>query len=355
MNKSKLIIGIAGLTVLVTAAIVVPIVVTNVVTYLKEHDPIIIWGDSDFDLYDFPGQGTARNPYKIKRLNITTDSNVGISIWNTTKYFVIDTCYVNTNGTGIQLRSIAPDTAAILDVVAESNPDYGIYVYDSPRIALLDNVCIKNNIGIHVDTSENATLVNNVLIDNNYGISLVNSENSVFTDNVLDINEYAIYTFSSSNSIFVDNICTNNTYGIFIEESDSNQFIDNICADNDYGLYLKGSNGSFLALNILTGNLYGMYFEDGVNSSLILFNEIVANAEYGIYILASNFDNLIHHNNFIMNGNETTSQAFDNGVNTWFDVSSLGGNFYDDYLGYGNYPIDGLAGAEDLAPLDGPA
>ena len=356
IDKSKLILGIAGLTVLVTAAIVVPVVVTNYrVSTLKEHDPIIIWGDSDFDLYDFPGKGTEKNPYRIKKLNITTDSDVGISIWNTTKYFVIDTCYVNTNGTGIQLRSIAPDTAVILDSITESNPDYGIFVYDIPRIALLDNICIENNVGIHVDTSENAILVNNVCIGNNYGISLVNSENSVLTDNILDINEYAIYTHSSGTSIFVDNSCTNNTYGIFIEESDSNQLIENICVENDYGIYLKASNGSLLTLNVLTSNLYGMFFEDGVNNSLIHFNEIVSNSEYGVYILDLNFDNLIHHNNFIMNGNSTTSQAFDNGLNTWFDVSSLGGNFWDDYIGYGNYQIDGLVGAEDLAPLDGPA
>lgn len=355
IDRSKLILGIAGLTVLVTAAIVVPVVVTEVlVSDLKEHDPIIIWGDADFDLYDFSGQGTAKKPYKIKRLNITTDGDVGISIWNTTKYFVIDTCYLNTNGTGIQLRSIAPDTAAILDSVAESNPDYGIYVYDIPRIALLDNVCIENNIGIHVDTSENATLVNNVCIDNNYGISVIKSENSIFMDNILETNEYGIYTHSSGSSIFVDNLCANGTYGFFIEESDLNQLIDNYCPVNDYGVYLKASNETMLTLNTLASNLYGLFLEADVNNSLIHFNDILLNSEYGVYILDSNFDNLIHHNMFIMNGNTTTSQAFDNGLNTWFDVSSLGGNFWDDYIGYGNYQIDGTAGAEDLDPLDEP-
>lgn len=357
IDRSKLILGIAGLTVLVTAAIVVPVVVTNVrVTQLKEHDPIIIWGDSDFELYDFPGQGTAKDPYKIKKLNITTEGDVGISIWNTTKYFVINNCYVNTNGTGIQLRSIAADTAFITDTVLESNPEYGIYVYDIPQIVLTDNICIKNEYGIYIESSLSTSLIGNVCVEGTYGISLIDSGYSFIIDNICHNNDYGVYILSSSGTEFVENSINNNIFGVYIEKSDNCMIIDNSNILSIYGFYLKSSNGTQLTMNTVIGNHFGLFLESNVTNCLVFLNEFDINEDYGIYIQATNQDNLIHHNNFIKNGNTTTtSQAYDDGTNTWFDVSSLGGNFWDDYLGYGNYPIDGLAGAEDLAPLDEPA
>ena len=46
------------------------------------------------------------------------------------------------------------------------------------------------------------------------------------------------------------------------------------------------------------------------------------------------------------------SQARDTGVgNVWYDVSTMEGNFWSDWSGYGTYSIEGSAENEDIYPM----
>ena len=62
---------------------------------------------------------------------------------------------------------------------------------------------------------------------------------------------------------------------------------------------------------------------------------------------------LFHHNSFINNYADGSSQASDssNLPCVWYDSSTNEGNFWNDYLGSGNYTLAGVAGAEDPYPL----
>ena len=60
-------------------------------------------------------------------------------------------------------------------------------------------------------------------------------------------------------------------------------------------------------------------------------------------------------NIFIDNFIGGTSQALDDGINnTWFDKNTNEGNYWSDWLGVGNYTIDGEANSEDPYPLSSP-
>ena len=60
----------------------------------------------------------------------------------------------------------------------------------------------------------------------------------------------------------------------------------------------------------------------------IITNNIISNNNNGIYIPGFS-NNLFYHNNFINN----TQNAYDEGNNTWFNVTLNQGNYWDDYNG----------------------
>jgi hypothetical protein len=77
---------------------------------------------------------------------------------------------------------------------------------------------------------------------------------------------------------------------------------------------------------------------------------LVGNGAYGIELFDDSAINIIHHNDFITNG-QNTSQACDNGMNNqWYDETVLEGNYWSDYSGNGSYLIAGSAGASDPYP-----
>ena len=73
------------------------------------------------------------------------------------------------------------------------------------------------------------------------------------------------------------------------------------------------------------------------------FNLFENNTNYGIQVEDANcLGNIFHHNAFIDNAAGENSQAYDIGSNsTWYDKATLEGNYYNDYIGTGNYSIDG--------------
>jgi hypothetical protein len=71
---------------------------------------------------------------------------------------------------------------------------------------------------------------------------------------------------------------------------------------------------------------------------------------YGIELSEDSDNNVIHHNDFIANG-QYTSQAWDTGMNNqWHDETVLEGNYWSDYFSVGSYLIAGSAGASDPYP-----
>ncbi len=375
ITRKTVITGVLAAAILALSAVAITFVVLEVdnINY-RERDPIVIWGDEDFNVYDFPGEGTEDKPYRIEKYNITTDSNIGIDIWNTTLYFIIENCHIEANESGIWIESIAPGTAIIEKNTIIGHSKYGILIYDSPGQVLNRNTIQHNTYGIYIHTSMGCAFLDNYSTNNYYGIVLLNSPYSALSECSSTNNEFGIYIGLSSDTNIAESAFTNNGYGIYIEESvrtlladtgiTNNGFGifivksnetgvgDNEISNNGCGIYMEESSHSTFEGNSLTHNDYGFYLDTGVNSSLISYNYFESNHEYAIYIELFNYDNIIHHNTFLNNSVEGTSQAYDNGVNVWYDVDSSEGNYYDDWNGIGSYAIDGIMGNEDPYPLE---
>lgn len=108
---------------------------------LVDSEPIIIIDDANFTDYGFSGTGTAGDPYRIENLNIITTEERGIDVKSTTKYFVIDNCYVEAEVAGIYVNGVAPATATISNNECNNHTMFGVYVGNS------QNSTVNNNSG----------------------------------------------------------------------------------------------------------------------------------------------------------------------------------------------------------------
>ncbi len=363
---------------------------------LTPHDSISITSDSGFAV--FPGSGTEEDPYLIEGYNITTTSNRGISITDTTKYFIVRNCYVDVDDYGIYIDNVADGTATIINNTCSNNNfgislnyfgsstvvnntcnnnngdgirlwysgsstvvnntcsnngDEGILLWDSGSSTVINNTCNNNNFeGIMLSYSSSSIVVNNTCSNNNSGIKLSSSNNSTVINNTCNYNQYGIMLVTSGSSTVADNTCNNDYHGIYLFSSGSSTVTNNTCNNNNHGIYLSSSDSCVVTYNLLQDNeKYSVYLalENGI---------FVSNSDNNLnrIFVSSSDNNLIHHNNFVDNNLGGTSQAFDGGTNnTWYDTKTLEGNYWSDWSGEGSYSIDGSENSIDLYPLDEPA
>ncbi len=292
------------------------------------HDPIIIGSDLGFDF--FPGHGIIESPYIIEGYNITTTDDYGIYISGTTKYFIIRNCYVDALYGGIYIHfGIADGTATVINNTCENN-FHGIFLMDIDNSTVANNTCSNNNVhGILLLDSVGSTVANNTCNNNGkYGIDTAGSDTTIINNICNNNGEYGIDTAGSDTTV-INNACNNNgEYGIAILDSDSSTVFNNTCNNNGCGIKL-----GYLNLCVVTYNL------------------LQENEGYGACLESDSDNNLIHHNTFVDNNLEGTSQACDNGTNNyWYNTATQEGNFWSDWSG-NSYSIDGSTGAIDLYPL----
>ena len=227
-------ISIIIISVLLLAGIILPIVLTNLPTK-KPLESILIWSDEDFQKYDFEGNGTISSPYLISNFNITTGSNEGIFISGTSKFVIIENCYVDAKTTGIKILNTADGTIKILNNYCTNNIDYGIRVVNSDFVVVQNNTCVsssslKTSQGISISFSKNATLEENSCYGHElYGINIDNSPFSNVTKNECFFNkDTGIVLLSSSNSQVGQNILSDNTInGLVLGLSENSTIYDN--------------------------------------------------------------------------------------------------------------------------------
>jgi parallel beta-helix repeat protein len=330
--KKKWIYTIIGLILI---AIITSIVVTIMIDYFSEDKPVLIYNDDDFLKYKFQGDGSKDNPFIIENYNITTTSGYAIYIRSTTKYFTIRNCLLEASTSGISINSIASGTGNITMNTCR-NSLYGIEVDRSVKIHISKNVCYNNYHGIHLSVLSDAILIDNYVKSNfDYGIYLNYNNNTVLEDNYCRFNsESGIIISNSFNTTIVNNTCIHNSHaGIYSYNSLDNSISNNTIKYNDYGLLLYSDS----------------------NCNLVIYNYFRENFIYAIAIDIDSTSNLIHHNSFINSSFTFSSQARDDGTNnTWFDKTVSEGNYWSNWVGTGNYTINGFAQANDTYPLINP-
>ncbi len=282
--------------------------------------------------------------------NVVTHNNVGIYLKRDSNTTVIENNSVSSNYFGIYLDASTYNT--IKDNNASANSDLGI--------KLISTFSVKTN---YSRSSDNNIIKDNDLTSNGrYGIYLryIFGPNSISNNNAISNGEYGIYFYEAfRNNVSNNTVCMNSGDGIHINQGGNNIFLHNIVSsNNETGIYSDSSYRNDIGNNTVNSNgIHGIDLDDFSNNNTVSYNEIFNNTDYGC-VIADSYDNVIHHNNFLSNG-ESTSQGYDNNSkNTWDNGTH--GNYWSDYngtdsngdgIGETEYSIDGSAGAEDRYPL----
>ena len=210
--------------------------------------------------------------------------------------------------------------------------------------------------GIKIDDSSKYFIIRNCFISGFWaGITItdcfstnIRIENVVISNSLYD----AITVNNVQNIAFINNsIVKTVSNGFWITASDFVSIKQNTISDSNRGISLWNSDNITIEHNLIENNS-----ERGINifggkENIIRFNHISNNTEYGINIYSETSDCYIHHNNFLLNNPNASSQCSDSGRNNvWYDKSTNEGNYWGKKID-GSYKIDGTANNVDPYPL----
>ena len=219
--------------------------------------------------------------------------------------------------------------------------------------------------GINITSSNNIIMDNNISSNNNGGIYIfsINNNNVISGNNVMN-NFNAVALRSSTNStVSNNNIYDNTGEGLAFWNCSSDSILNNTIYSNVRNGIRLDAYGGTTTNNIVMGNNISSNGCNGIwlrcaDNNTITGNEI-QNSPKGIWFCIYNENicqnNTVYHNNFINN----TNNAYDEGINIWYNSTLEEGNYYDDYPGEDNngdgigdtpYKVSGGAN-QDLYPL----
>jgi parallel beta-helix repeat protein len=281
------------------------------------HSPIRINSDLEFISANgiISGNGTILDPYLIENLTIDASIADGITIGNTTSYFIIQNCNIYTMEypnyhSGIVLTDIVN---GILKGISINNTNIGINIEKSNNL-ILQNISLSNvsGFGIQSTNSNNNTYRNisvyaeNSLYSIGFGIhnTIDNFFNNItihhcnigidFTDsvNITLIHSNIYYNGFSTNDgvgigiynsekIFIihNNIYNNTNKGIDAQWYSNNcQVLNNEIYYNRIGLDLQNIIGWYLFNNSIKNNFNGLFLYQAINNTL--YNNDLSNFQY---------------------------------------------------------------------------
>ncbi|MHA2347890.1 MAG: right-handed parallel beta-helix repeat-containing protein, partial [Candidatus Hodarchaeales archaeon] len=270
--------------------------VNGVITQsLNTHDPITITNDTELATVANSGNGTINNPYIITGWNISSSTSYGIYITGTTKYFIIENCWIkNSKYHGICVDSVSSGTATIINNTCNNNGGSGIYLWFTHSSTLTDNICNNNgDYGFSLSLSEFLTLTNNTGNGNFFhGIYLRSSGFSTVINNTSYSNGQDGLSLRYSSSLTVINNTGNNNsdIGLSFYSCESSTFIQNTGNYNTWhGIYLHSSGFSIVVNNTCTNNYFGITIEN--SGFLTLANNSFFND--GLNFMASSKEELL--------------------------------------------------------------
>jgi parallel beta-helix repeat protein len=147
----------------------------------EEHDPLVIGGDEEFALNGFTGSGTAEDPYVINELNITS-RNTGITIMNTTAYFILRDCFVKATYSdhGIILQNV---TFGSIEGCKATVCHSGIYLQQAMNCTIENSTVYSCRTGIFLNSAYFCNISNSKIFRNADGIRINAGDYSRVTGN----------------------------------------------------------------------------------------------------------------------------------------------------------------------------
>jgi len=299
---------------------------------LIQHDPIIILNNSAFGSagYNFSGDGSIDNPFKIVNFNITNSNKLLIIIQDTSVHFDIVNCHldgIDKGDGGILCINV---TNGIIMNNNVQRCDYGIYLdHFSNNIIVLGNT-INNNSGNGIDLEgKNNIIENNIIMNNANGIYIHTStisHNKVSMNSLAFNSENGIYSFSSISDTITSNFIYNNTlngllieqcnkqvvknnqiyyngqYGVGSYHSWENYLLSNDIYQQQTGFYIFNSQDEVIAHNSIYNNQYSGIIVYNVQNTIIFNNSIFYHNSEGIHLMDASqniiINNTIHNSTY---------------------------------------------------------
>ncbi|MHA1346868.1 MAG: NosD domain-containing protein [Candidatus Heimdallarchaeaceae archaeon] len=265
---------------------------------LISHPPIEILSDQDFIDYGFAGSGTEEEPYRIENYNITTLAYFGIRIENTTKYFIIQNCFIDAYYTGISVDGVAPFTVKVINNICANHNLYGIFLQRTDFMTVSGNECYNNKIGLAFQFADKIEISDNYCHNNSQsGIYIIFSNFITISNNTIYQSRYGIHCPHTQESIIESNTVTNSSNaGLYIDSCRDIIIRENNCTDGYLGIFTAHSTLLTIQENNCDYNYAnGIYLSD-TNSSNIISNSCDYNKWSGIRIQVRE-DILIENNN----------------------------------------------------------
>lgn len=309
------------------------------------HDSINISSNQDFSLQGWPGNGTVNDPFRIENLNIDTEMSC-INVSNTNVFFEVTGCS--------------------LSVYAADREIYCLYFNNVTNGAVINCMIDARWYGTGI-LFENAKhcFIEQCEINSSYYCVLFEYCTSCFVrSSTMNSDFEAVMVNNSSDVEITFNDVYSSYYswgGIIIGRSTDFRILNNsVQSSSGWSLEVLHSSSGIIGNNTITGGYDGLELNNVTDCS-ILTNDVSENT-IGISLSSSSDciieSNLVHDNWFGIidwGANNTYSKntfnanremnAEDNGQgNVWLQ------NWWDDYLGYGSYPIPGDAGSFDTDP-----
>ena len=199
----------------------------------------------------------------------------------------------------------------------EMNSGNAIHLWYSSRNLIDGNHAEGHRDGIYLEFVDNSIISNNTVVDNlRYGLHFMFSDDDQYLNNSFISNGAGVAVMFSKNIRMEDNDFLNNW------------------GSSSYGLLLKDITDSEITNNRFEKNTIGIYGEGAIRIT-ITGNDFTRNG-WALNILGSCNDNTIHHNNFINNTFEVTTNSKRN-------YNSYDGNYWSENRGSYDLDRDGVS------------
>ena len=241
---------------------------------LPYHEPLTILSDNDFLKYDFPGDGSPSDPYRIESLKIINATFNAITIEDTTACFIIQNCFFSSNDSrveSIELNRIANNTAIIRNnLIYGEVSSYSFDIRYSPYVQIYNNT-FENSLGSRIFHSPSTRITNNIFINSSLRVEYC-------SDSIISQNSFSmvcwLYTYYSNNITISNNsLCSGS---ISIRHCPNFTLINNIL------------DGHYIFINLA---LISEYY------SVTIANNSISNLPYGFFL---NMSNMIILDSFAM-------------------------------------------------------
>ena len=250
---------------------------TALISSYDPHSPFVITSNAGFGSAGFSGNGSQANPYTLENVSMTLSGGTGISISDTTAYFLINnSLFMPQEGAfaiGIKLTNVMNGQ---VDSCVFTGIGIGIQISGSTSCSLT-NITVDDHsegVGVDIGTSSYCEMKNSTIQNMGFWGVRVNKVNHLnLSDNLVEDCSVGIHINQGTDNSFIRNSLMNN--GFDISDSWSDTYVNNTVNERPVG-YITG-----LTDQHIDASLFGEILVGECNN-VTLANGIVSNTNYGV-------------------------------------------------------------------------